>query len=740
MLPVQTLLVVLTGMSIPPIGAMEATGLIAEPIVIKVGEGCTVSKDGKVVVKCIQVGDGQHGGPEKYVVKKIDVCVNGDDVTFGEGGNIKHIIMKALKGCGVEDVLLKSGPGHSGCRCCKKKDGHKRIIKKMFKGDCGSGHGHGHGNAPHGLGIWYDDEGGDGHAIIKMFSDGESLDIDVDAIVAEALHGSHGDCCKKMDGRKRIIKKILKGDCGKKKAGHKRIIKKKSKGGCGSKTGKCKTVSSSYGVCGDGEGSARIMIEAVEDDDVWQNVTPGGNKVWFGKGGAHGGPFVATADSNVFFCRSDDGGDGEYLAVKSSPSMAVFYDDDGEPGGRRVMQRKGNIFVTGEPGGPGEVKVKVMVDEAEIGGAWVGIHFGPVPKPLAAHLDLDSATGMMILDVIDDSPADDAGLTQYGVIVAIDGEEIPSDMASFLKIVRGMEPDDVCKFTIVDGCERRDAKVTIGARPASAAIGAYKFGDLDDVEELIGGNIHRRGGLLEKLHDGKWHFKSFDGEDMPDVWKVFPHRGEFKFDFYMPGKDKNFIWMDEGAHSLRIEKGDDGKITVTRTEKKDGEETTTTKIYEDEDELKKDDPETYDRMHGAGGHSICTQIIGGDGEHVMTLPGGEGLGFLDLRSGDEAITLNLAEILGGTEGARKHVEDIHKKLREHLGDTGLGLKDVFSHGKARTSFELLDGGKIRVTKRRGGEELVETFKDAEALKAKRPKLYRKYMRLRGDDSKKASKR
>jgi len=41
----------------------------------------------------------------------------------------------------------------------------------------------------------------------------------------------------------------------------------------------------------------------------------------------------------------------------------------------------------------------------EAGGPWLGIQFGPVPKPLAAHLGIDPGEGQMVLNVVEGSPS-----------------------------------------------------------------------------------------------------------------------------------------------------------------------------------------------------------------------------------------------------------------------------------------------------------------------------------------------
>ncbi|MBN2562160.1 MAG: PDZ domain-containing protein [Phycisphaerae bacterium] len=416
-----------------------------------------------------------------------------------------------------------------------------------------------------------------------------------------------------------------------------------------------------------------------------------------------------------------DGGEGRSIIIKAaSPD-----DDDDEASG--TILKCDRLVIEGE--GARDIKA---------GGPWLGIQFGPVPKPLAAHVGLGADVGQMVLNVVEGSPADDAGLAQYDVIVKIGGEDASSDMGAFLDRIRDLKPGETYAFTVIHGGKRAPVDLTVGERPEDATAAKHKYDDA--AEEFLKGREFRWGGLLEKDDDGNWLFKRFDLGDMPDVWECFPDGRGLKFDFDLDFSDafpqsrrNQFIWKDEKGSTIRIESGDDGEIKVTRTETEDGQETTTTKVYANEEELKKDDPEAHKMLHKASGGKISIFHGPDDKANIfLTRPGK--LPGLHKFSVDD---LDLDGILEGTEEARKHVEELREELRERLGSKGIGgaSEDVFVRGKPRTSFQILSDGGIRVTRSRGGEELVESFKSAEELKAKRPDLYMKFERLHGGEGK-----
>lgn len=58
--------------------------------------------------------------------------------------------------------------------------------------------------------------------------------------------------------------------------------------------------------------------------------------------------------------------------------------------------------------------------------ARLGIKTGNLNKDLAAYFDLDKAKGALVLEVLEDSPAEEAGIKSGDVILKVENEEIPS--------------------------------------------------------------------------------------------------------------------------------------------------------------------------------------------------------------------------------------------------------------------------------------------------------------------------
>lgn len=338
----------------------------------------------------------------------------------------------------------------------------------------------------------------------------------------------------------------------------------------------------------------------------------------------------------------------------------------------------------------------------EPGGPWLGIQFGPVSKATAAQLHLDS--GQMIINVHENSPADQAGLQQYDILTAIDGQKVSSSIDEFLNVIRAYRPGDVHSLSVVRGGQTLQITLTVGTRPED--IGAPKF--KSDDEDFSQGQVFNRGGMLQKDDKGNWVFKGFNMPDMPDVFKAIPAPGDHDFLFNLPvpgpGNQMHMFMKKDSGKTIRVEKADDGKVTVSTTVNENGKETTTTKTYASEDEMKAADPDAAKIM--AEGPQGWFKFFNGDPSmHMSPLDP-------DMKARIEEAMKNAHNM--GTFGF----------------STGGGPGNVqFFSRKARTSFEVTPDGKVKVTTRKGDDEVVNVYDNADALRQANPDQYKRFERL-----------
>jgi membrane-associated protease RseP (regulator of RpoE activity) len=120
---------------------------------------------------------------------------------------------------------------------------------------------------------------------------------------------------------------------------------------------------------------------------------------------------------------------------------------------------------------------------------YLGIRMQEVEGGLAEALDVEENSGVLINDVVDDSPADEAGLEAGDIVVAVADEDVetPSDLQS---AVRANKPGDEIEIRFL-----RDGKTrTVTAKLAEAPGRRDEF--LHQVKDLP----CKLGGKLEKFH------------------------------------------------------------------------------------------------------------------------------------------------------------------------------------------------------------------------------------------------
>ncbi len=257
--------------------------------------------------------------------------------------------------------------------------------------------------------------------------------------------------------------------------------------------------------------------------------------------------------------------------------------------------------------------------EGEGSQVWIGVRMAPIPKALAAHV---GDAGLMVSNVAKASPADEAGLQQYDVIVSYDGEPVGAgDLPQKIAATGAGK-----KVTL--GIIRGGKNLTVTIQPDQRPDGDVDF-KYEEPDALVDEAVKLRGGALFKGPGGQWQMQDLGMlKDLPTVLKgfqLFDDDGETHdlrhgflfggdddgqvFSFDLSGADEDgtvrFEWRIEKSDengSLGIHRKPDGSFTVER-KNQDGDESSAT--YVDEDELRDGDRAAYDfykshQRHGAG--------------------------------------------------------------------------------------------------------------------------------------------
>lgn len=361
---------------------------------------------------------------------------------------------------------------------------------------------------------------------------------------------------------------------------------------------------------------------------------------------------------------------------------------------------------------------------------WLGVSIGQTPEALAEQLDLEGR-GVMILNVVKESPAERAGLKTHDVILSVGGQEASSDLGKVVDLVGSHKPGDEVEVVVLRHGEKETFTVELGSRAEMNKFVWIHEGDpLAEVEE----RITTRGKILRRGPDNEWIF-----EDLGDLGDLAGLSEKIKVLLPKSGSQSTQIFVDGNRQLIKtkverdgavivVAQEDEGEITVTRVE--DGKETTAT--YANEEELAAADADAYELFQSVGQSAGVHLNIEGVGDMDIDLD--------ELHEHAEELRDDLHEHLDDAGNAyQSAIESAHEALRELMeqwqehGSQGRGeplfAPDLHQFGKPRHTFTVKEDGSIEARLRKGDSELVRVFTDEEDLAERNPRLYEKYQEL-----------
>ena len=120
-------------------------------------------------------------------------------------------------------------------------------------------------------------------------------------------------------------------------------------------------------------------------------------------------------------------------------------------------------------------------DEGRVTRGWLGVTVQALNKELAESFDLDTTHGALVNEVIEDSPADKAGLKRGDIIVEYDGKQV-DELNDLPRLVAATPVDETVKVKVFRDGKERTIKV--------------KIGRLDDGEVALAADDEKTGGAL----------------------------------------------------------------------------------------------------------------------------------------------------------------------------------------------------------------------------------------------------
>jgi membrane-associated protease RseP (regulator of RpoE activity) len=342
-------------------------------------------------------------------------------------------------------------------------------------------------------------------------------------------------------------------------------------------------------------------------------------------------------------------GEAESTGEKSAQALNLVEEevlittDDGGERSERVLR------INAEPAG--DVLTVRLADESqpqelELGKYWIGLQVNEVSPALRAQLNLEEGRGVLVGEVLPDSPASKAGVKQYDIVLAIGEHKVGAndDVLKAVKVADGKE----LKLTLLRGGSERSVSVTPAERP-KRDVAAFAPKDAGSVATWIQS--------LNQLQPGA-------GAEWPNV----------QFDVVKPGQ----AWvLDDNQFQFRTTAlPEDLSISITR----EGKAPAKIKIRQKEREIETTEDKLSELPEDLRRY---VEPMLGRGRAAMSFGGARGLAppapRLRLnakagRSGDVLITPppgaetqeRRVRVLppGGPEGVEKRLEALERRLDE----------------------------------------------------------------------------
>lgn len=170
-------------------------------------------------------------------------------------------------------------------------------------------------------------------------------------------------------------------------------------------------------------------------------------------------------------------------AINPGNSGGPLINMDGEVVGvnTAIETRTGTFSGVGFAIPVSEVKrvVPRLIEQGDVRHSWIGVSGVDVDSQIAEAMELDDATGFLVVDVNEGGPADQAGIragerevewrgstvnVDGDVVIAIDDEQIEGINDILVYLSRETNPGDEVEVTIIRDGERMQVPVTLGAR------------------------------------------------------------------------------------------------------------------------------------------------------------------------------------------------------------------------------------------------------------------------------------
>jgi len=206
--------------------------------------------------------------------------------------------------------------------------------------------------------------------------------------------------------------------------------------------------------------------------------------------------------------------------------------------------------------------------------AYLGVMAVKVDEALASHLKLDKNKSFIIQRVVKNTPASEAGLEKYDIILKINDEEVNSKKPLSFTL-KEFQPEDKLNLEIIRAGEVKSVDVTLGESAPQLSLA-----DMKDRIKLIMpdqlGNADIRIQILENMEQMKefqkqiqQSFNNSNGinEEIQKALEEMAKAGKGMNHFKLNGSTSTVMSSSDGEHNITITLKDGNKSAVVKDSK-----------------------------------------------------------------------------------------------------------------------------------------------------------------------------
>ena len=251
---------------------------------------------------------------------------------------------------------------------------------------------------------------------------------------------------------------------------------------------------------------------------------------------------VNVEDDKVLYTITEDGETEEYEAdLNDEDSMAKIHEKLAEHDCEALIEHKKDcdhdamVWHMKDKDDEKNIKIIKKIDEpffSDEKAGFLGVQIQDLSEQLSEYFKVKNGNGVLVSEVVEDSPAKKAGLKAGDIIVKVDDEDI-KNAGDLTMTIRGYEPNSKVSVAIIRAGKKKKLDATLGEADQDYF---YQFGDLGEL-----GEKHK---MLLKMHPKNLDEFEFHG---------FPFEQE-KFQQQMEQMQKELQEMKEDLKKLREDK------------------------------------------------------------------------------------------------------------------------------------------------------------------------------------------